>query len=178
MKKQTRKVGVSGGFINQLMGNNTTQPKVGEGATVLHYSDREPYEVVAVSDDGNSCTIRSMSYRYTGKAYGDESYEYISNKDNPTKDLEWNEKRSFWEVVTTSIQIQKSLFKKLWEEHDNNMWNNLPNGLSIDDLYDKVHEDNYYNKMKVIEGVTKKYKNFNKISIIFGVMEKYRDPSF
>ena len=28
-KKQTRKIGVAGGFINQMMGNNSTTPKVG-----------------------------------------------------------------------------------------------------------------------------------------------------
>ena len=38
--KQKRKVGVAGGFINQMMGNNSTTPIVGEGATILHYSDR------------------------------------------------------------------------------------------------------------------------------------------
>ena len=36
VKRQTRKIGVAGGFINQVMGNNTSIPKVGEGATILH----------------------------------------------------------------------------------------------------------------------------------------------
>ena len=34
-KRQYRKVGVAGGFVNQMMGNNATEPKVGEGATEL-----------------------------------------------------------------------------------------------------------------------------------------------
>ena len=37
VKKQSRKVGVAGGLINQIMGNNSTDPKVGEGATILKY---------------------------------------------------------------------------------------------------------------------------------------------
>ena len=90
MKKQSRKVGVAGGFINQMMGNNSTTPKVGEGATILMYSDRESY----------------------------------------------------------------------------------------DHLYENPNADNFYNQKKLINGVTKQYKNFNKVSIIFGVMEQYRDPHF
>ena len=49
---------------------------------------------------------------------------------------------------------------------------------SYDHLYEDPNADNFYNQMKLIKGVTKKYKNFNKISIIFGVMEEYRDPHF
>lgn len=39
-KVQKRKVGVLGGFINQMMGNNSTEPKVGEPCTILSYSDQ------------------------------------------------------------------------------------------------------------------------------------------
>jgi len=56
---QSRQIGVAGNFINQVMGNNCSVPVVGEGATILHYSDREAYEVIAVSDCGTKCTIRS-----------------------------------------------------------------------------------------------------------------------
>ena len=33
-------------------------------------------------------------------------------------------------------------------------------------------------KLKLVDGVTKMYRNFSKVSIIFGVMNEYRDPSF
>ena len=34
------------------------------------------------------------------------------------------------------------------------------------------------NSFKIIEGVTKQYKNFRKVSVIFGVCQEYQDPSF
>jgi len=33
-------------------------------------------------------------------------------------------------------------------------------------------------KYKLVDGLTKRYKNFSGISIIFGIAEQYRDPSF
>ena len=126
VKRQSRPVGVSGGFINQMMGNNSTEPKVGEGATVLSYSDRHAYEVIEVSDCGNSCVIREMDTHFIGQSYGDERYNYSSNEENPTMTLEWNQKRGQWEQVWTSIKIIKSLAKKLDKEYGWGWHNHLP----------------------------------------------------
>ena len=51
----------------------------------------------------------------------------------------------------------------------------IKNKDSFNSIYKK---DNYYNQIMIIDGVTKKYKNFSKVSIIFGTMQQYRDPSF
>jgi hypothetical protein len=176
--KQSRKVGVAGGFINQMMGNNSTVPVVGEGATILHYSDRSAYEVISVSNDSRKCTIRKMATKFIGEGYGDERYEYSSDLEGSTVDLEWNEKKGSWGKVYFTTEIIKSLFKKLDAEYGYKLWDNLPNGLSSDDLYEKRYDDDYYNKMKLIPNVTKEYKNFEKVSVIFGVCEEYCDPSF
>ena len=179
-KTQTRKIGVAGGFINQMMGNNSTTPKVGEGATVLMYSDREAYEVLEVSEDGNSCVIRQMATKHIGKSYGDERYEYSSDNEAPKRTLEWNDKKKCWGFVTYEVRIIKSLVNKYSKEYGYG-WRDIflsDNNMVIDDLYEKVYEDNYYNKMKLIKGITKEYKNFNKVSIIFGMMEEYQDPHF
>lgn len=177
MKRQSRKVGVAGGFFNQLMGNNSSEPKVGEGATILMYSDRYPYEVISVSEDGSSCVIRSMDTKYVGSGYGDESYEYFSNKDNPTKTLEWDDKKSCWGEVTYRVELIRALSDRLWKEHGFDMWKNLPNGLTRKDIVDG-EENGAYTQYKLIKGVTKEYRNFHKISILFGSMDKYVDPSF
>jgi len=79
--KQKRKVGVAGSFINQLMGNNSTLPKVGEGATIMYYSDREAYQVTWVSDCGTKCKINPAIMKYVGSGYGDERYEYQGYQD-------------------------------------------------------------------------------------------------
>lgn len=181
MKRQTRKVGVAGGFINQMMGNNATEPKVGEGATLLSYSDRHAYEVVDVSKDGNRCTIRQMDTKWCGESYGDEKYEYKSNPENHTIDLEWSEKKGCWGSVTYSVEIIKALATKYIKQYGWGWMDVLlkDNGIeSYQHLYENPNADNYYNQMMLIDGLTKRYKNFNKVSVIFGVMQEYQDPHF
>lgn len=173
-KKQSRKIGVAGGFINQMMGNNQSIPVVGEGATILHYSDRSAYEVIQVSQNGDSCVIRSMDTTWCGSGYGDEQYTYQSNPKNGIKNIEWNAKKQQWQSFGYSVQLIKSLREKLLKQHGWNFWDNLPNGLKFEDLY----IDDEFDAMKLIDGVTKLYKNTSPVSIIFGMMDEYRDPSF
>ena len=175
MKRQSRKVGVAGGFINQMMGNNSSIPKVGEGATILMYSDREAYEVVSVSEDGSSCSIRKMNCTFVGSGYGDERYTYSSDETNYGMDLEWNSKKSKWGQVSNTVQIQKSLVNKLIKEFGFGWGEHLP--VPYDTLVEG-EENGIYTKLKLVKGITKEYKNFNPVSIIFGIMEQYRDPSF
>jgi hypothetical protein len=179
IKKQTRKVGVSGGFINQMMGNNSTTPVVGKGATILSYSDRHAYEVIEVSNDGNSCVIREMDATFVGSGYGDERYTYKSNPENHTKNLEWNSKKQKWGEVYFTTEIIKSLAKAYDKKYGWGWYDILmeEKGLTYDDIVDG-ERDGCDTKLQVIDGLTKQYKNFNPISIIFGVMEKYQDPSF
>ena len=179
MKKQTRKIGVSGGFINQMMGNNKTEPVVGEGATILHYSDRSAYEVIEVSEDGNSCVIRKMDTTFVGSGYGDERYTYQSNPENHTQTLEWNAKKSKWCSVYHHTQIIKSLAKKYDVKYGWGWMDILlsEHGLEYQDIIDSDY-DGAYTKFKIIDGLTKQYKVLDPISIIFGEMEEYRDPHF
>ena len=180
-KRQTRKVGVAGGFFNQMMGNNNTIPKVGEGATELMYSDRYPYEVIEVSKDGMQCVIRQMDTTYVGSGYGDEQYTYQSNLENGTRTLEWSNKKQCWGSVGYSVQIIKALANKYYKKYGYGSTEILlkEHGIeSYQHLYENPNADNYYNQMMIIDGVTKKYKNFTEISIIFGTMDKYRDPHF
>ena len=177
MKKQTRKVGVAGGFYNQIMGNNKTEPIVGEGATRLWYSDREPFEVTWVSECGNKCEIRPMDTEWCGIAYGDEQYKYSSNPDKHIVSLEWCTKRNAWGIVTYKVQIIKALADRLYKEYGWGWTDFLPEGYTFDDLIDG-EKNGIDTKLKLITGVTKRYKEFHKISIIFGEMSKYRDPHF
>lgn len=181
MKKQSRKVGVAGSFQNQMMGNNASEPKVGEGATILSYSDREPYEVIEVAEDGMSCVIRNMSAKHIGQCYGDERYELTSNPEGYTQTLEWNEKKGCWGSVSYSVEIIKSLVNKYCKEYSYGWTEYLLKDFGIadyQDLYEDPKADNYYNQKMLIKGLTKRYKNFSKVSIIFGSADKYRDPHF
>ncbi len=177
MKTQTRKVGVAGGFINQMMGNNSTNPEVGKGATILMYSDRHAYEVTEVSEDGNKCKIRAMECKFIGSGYGDERYSYKSNLESQESNLEWNDKKGCWGYTCTKVQIIKALVNKLFKEYGYGWAKHLPNGVKYDDLV--VGEfAGVSTELKLVKGITKEYKLFDKVSIIFGVMEQYRDPSF
>lgn len=176
MKTQTRKVGVAGGFYNQLMGNNASEPKVGQGATILHYSDRSAYEVIEVATDGNSCIIRAMDCKYTGIGYGDEQYEYFSNPKNHTMKMVYSFAKHCWGEETKRVQFVKSLVNKLYNAHGFNWGEHLPNGLTWEDCVENL--DGIDTTYKLIKGVTKEYTYFHKTSIIFGVMNEYRDPSF
>ena len=164
-----------------MMGNNSTAPKVGEGATELMYSDRHANEVTWVSDGGLSCKIRPMNCKFVGSGYGDEKYTYSSDLDGHETTLEWNEKKCCWGEVSYSVEIIKALGNKYYKKYGYGWTDVLLKECDIesyDHLYEDPNADNFYNQMKLIKGVTKKYKNFNKISIIFGVMEEYRDPHF
>jgi hypothetical protein len=176
---QTRKVGTAGSLQNQLQGNNSTIPKVGEGATMLYYSDREAYEVISVSEDNTKCTIRELDSKKIGEGYGDERYSYSSNTKNQTMDLEYNFKRKSWCSVTYSIEVIKSLQNKLEKKYGWENWTNyLPNGINFKSLINKEQEYDRNRWLHLVDGVTKEYKNYNNISIIFGFAEKYRDPHF
>ena len=183
MKRQRRKVGVAGSFQNQIMGNNATEPKVGEGATILHYSDRSAFEVVEVSDNGNTCVIRPMDCKFIGCGYGDERYEYNSNPDAYTVTLKWHKGK--WCKVQKTIEPIKADFRRWLKENEWDWYKGLEaqHGLTIEDItYDENDpEYNHYSafyQYKLVDGVTKEYTNYSPVSIIFGVMEKYRDPSF
>jgi len=175
VRRQTRKVGVAGGFINQMMGNNITLPEVGKGATILMYSDRHPYEVIETNEDASSCVIREMDYKFIGSGYGDERYEYFSNPEGSTMTIEWNEKKQAWGQVTYNVEIIKALAKKLQKEYGWGWSDYLP--VPYKTLIDG-EPMGVNTRLKLVEGVTKEYRNFYPVSIIFGFADKYRDPSF
>jgi len=175
-KRQTRKVGVAGGFINQMYGNNATTPEVGNGATILGYSDRHPYEVLEVSEDGNKAVIRALDAKLIGEYFTDsQKYNFKSNPNNTKINIEWNDKKQCWGIVGYEVRVIKSLQNKLYKEYYFDWYKHLPNNVKFEDLY--IDFDNS-DDMKIIKGITKEYKVFSKISIIFGTAEKYDDPHF
>ncbi len=176
MKRQTRKVGVAGGFFNQLMGNNSTEPVVGKGCTILMYSDRDPYQVIDVSEDGNKCTIQAMNYKFVGSGYGDERYELSDNPNGYTRNIEWNDKKKTWGSVGYEVRVIKARVNEYFKKYGYG-WGEVfmkDYNLTNEELYKEPGS----RECTLIKGVTKKYKTFSPISIIFGEASKYRDPHF
>jgi hypothetical protein len=91
--------------------------------------------------------------------------------------MEWSNKKQCWGEITHTIEIIKSLANKYQKQYGWGWCDILleENGMTYDDIVDPCVENTRY---KLIDGLTKQYKNFHKTSIIFGVMEQYRDPSF
>jgi len=78
-----------GSVDNRLLENSrSADPEVGMGVTECLWSDREPYEVIAVQDERH-VTIRRLGYKIVkGSSYdGSAEYEYFSNPDGAVKKL-------------------------------------------------------------------------------------------
>jgi hypothetical protein len=176
--KQTRKVGVAGGFFNQMMGNNETIPKVGEGATELMYSDRHAWEVIKTNEDGSECTIqRYKSKRIDNLGMSDsQSYEYTELSEEK-RNLVWRKKKGgCWCEHSKEVRLIPS-FKKHLEANSTKFWF----GDMVEEVYGKEMKEALYDsegRMVVLENVSKQYDNYHPISIIFGVKREYYDFSF
>ena len=154
--KQSLNLKSSGSLVNFLMGNNNTIPKVGEGATVLLYSDRHAYEVIEFNEKEKSCVIqRYQPERIDTQDFQTESQEYKYEKLVDYKEkLVW--RYNSWRKVVEEIVFVKGF--------DRDSYNGNRN-----DLYD----ENYH--LKLIDGITEIKTNYYKINIIFGVKQEYYD---
>tara|TARA_R110001592_G_scaffold337415_1_gene624007 strand:+ start:355 stop:912 length:558 start_codon:yes stop_codon:yes gene_type:complete len=181
--KQTRKVGVAGGFINQMMGNNQTYPIVGKGATELMYSDRHAWEVISVSDDHSRCTIQAYDPERIDNLGMSDSQSYKYEKLTEEKrNLVWRKKQGgTWCSHGKEIRIIPKIRKQL-EQH--NYWSydamiEVYGKKIADHVFRKDDPDGtYYKGLRLVDGITKEYDNYHPISIIFGIKEKYYDFSF
>ena len=79
--------------------------KVGTGVTEYYYSDREPYEVIEVSDQKHF-TMRKMDHRHVGDCFMDNNWELVSNEENPCYDVVKRGKNWYFVSTITADQIQ------------------------------------------------------------------------
>lgn len=78
-----------GSFQNRLMENSKMpKPEVGMGVTECQWSDRSPWEIIAVKDERH-ITVRALDWKRTdNNGMSDcQDYEYFSNPNNPTANL-------------------------------------------------------------------------------------------
>ena len=185
--KQSRKVGVAGGFYNQLMGNNATAPVVGKGMTELMYSDRHAWEVLEVSDDGLSCIVDQYKPKRADKNGMSECQDYIYDElyGRPKK-LTWrNKKGGCWCWETKEIRVIPKIQKMLDEKSDAYFTGDQIKEVFGEKTYNEIYrinepdgEGTYEKGLKHVEGITKEYTNYDKVSVIFGVKREYYDFSF
>lgn len=168
--KQTAKI--QGSIHNSMMANNASLPEVGKGATQLHWSDRDPYEVLEVSKDGKSCTIQALKVNWEG-------CEPYSGYANITDEL-------------TSVPIKLVYKWKAWRVAREvfvytDKWLARSGGFGASYLSDEQNKLVYGEQgteewtgmpIRVVEGITYKKMEYNVIKILFGSKSHYRDPHF
>lgn len=127
--------------------------KVGTGMTVYLYSDRHAYEVIAVKDQKH-VTVRLYDHKAVGEPMSN-TWELISNPDNPTMDMVRRGK--YWYRVNT---ITKEEYEKNKENFDFRIW-----------MCQNAFDPNVISK----KGKQTKYHRMN---VSFGTASYYYDYSF
>ena len=171
VKQQTQKLFVAGSFCNQLMGNNRTEPVVGQGATRMWYTDRSCYEVISVSEDGNTAVLEELDpVADKTKENGMGHQNWILNPTGRFVTVEWRKTR--WCIVGTEV-----VFTKKFKDEAKAKGYNYPGDYleSKPEMFAQVFQDA---EIKVVPGVTREKKTYSKVSIIFGRKDYYYDWSF
>lgn len=79
---------MQGSLINRLYeGPQKHKPEIGMHCTVMHYSDRSPAEVIAISPSGKTLQVRELSAKRTDKNGMSEcqSYEYATDPEGTVR---------------------------------------------------------------------------------------------
>lgn len=143
-------------LVNHLMSGAKGEPKVGEGATILQWTDREAYEVLEVSDNGKRAIIQKYSRkRIDNNGMGEcQTYEY--------KELEGGKLELIYKWGAWRIKIKMVDFVKGYE-------------YKSEDAKELFDENNL---LKVVEGKTKLTASYNKVNIVWGFKDEYFDYGF
>lgn len=125
--------------------------EVGTGVTEYSYSDRHPYEVVAVKDQKH-VSIRALDHEAAGEAYSN-TWKLKSNEANPVIDLV--KRGDYWyRAKTATIDHVNS------EDIDVRLWVAL-NGFDVEKIRAKGKQTKY-----------------SKMNISFGIADYYYDYEF
>lgn len=174
--RQKAKVGVAGSFFNQLMSNNSSLPKVGKGATQMHYTDRTCFEVVEVSADKKTARLEYLDAEWDKTLGGGQGHQnWVLVPTGRFVTVTW--RQGAWRTVGTEIVFTDEFLKDCESKGINfiGMWMRKNNP----DLADKIWgTEGRPRPQNVVEGYTKAKKTYNKINILFGVKEYYYDWSF
>lgn len=143
-----------GNLTNRLEENKMfcEEITVGTGMTEYLYSDRRPYEVVEVKDQKH-VKVRRLDHKHIGNVPMDNSWELISNEENPVYEMTKRGNFWYWTVRITSDILEDLTFEKqLFLAH---------NDVDIDKLREKG-----------------KVTKYHKANVSFGHADYYYDYEF
>ena len=167
MRGKVEKMKWYGSLQNRLEENRqiVNEIKVGDGVTEYYYSDREPWEVIAVKDQKH-ITIRMLDTKRIDNNGGFsecQEYEYISNPENYSRNIV---KRGKYWYSTTTCTLEE--FNEIQESAKKETLTNAE--------IDLIVWAAQFDKEKLEKNG--KQTRYYKLDISIGKAEKYYDPSF
>ena len=167
MKTQKHQIGQAGSFQNQLMSNNSSEPRVGEWVTFLHYTDREVGKVISVDADGKGCMIEKYHAKAKTNAggMGHQNWEF-----EPTGSIgHYRWRHGKWRIKYTQIEFSKE-FEAMAETY-----------YMYQSLTLEQRKEIYQGQplpQKVVAGITKEVTRYSPVRILFNQCNYYYDWSF
>ena len=79
--------------------------EVGTGMTEYSWSDRHAYEVVGVKDQKH-VTVRQLDHKHVGECSMDNSWELVSNENNPIREMEKRGDVWYWTTTLKAEDIE------------------------------------------------------------------------
>lgn len=170
-----------GSFINHLMSNNSSEPEVGQFATILHFTDRKVVKVVEVSKDKTKVKIEYLLTEAdkSGLKQGESlQHGHQSWKHTPTGQFANlvfrklpNSENGKWYKQGTYIDYDPNFVKSMQHQQGSEYFTLSPE-LKAELFGNEVRLS------KVVEGKTILKKSLSPIKIIFGVNDYYYDWEF
>ena len=171
---QTAKIGAAGSFINQMMGNNSSLPVVGKGATQLHYTDRTAFDVVEVSEDGKTAKLEYLNAAWDRTKEGGQGHQnWLLTPTGRFVTVTW--RNGAWRKVGCEIVFTEAFQKQCSDAGINYIGMHLRK--NNPELADMIYGGRPM-PQNVVEGYTKEKKCYDKINILFGEKEYYYDWEF
>lgn len=133
--------------------------EVGTGVTEYGWSDRHPYEVVEVADQKH-VKVRALDHKHIGNGEMDNSWELISNENNPVRMLTKRGNYWYWTTVVTDAILAN---------------------LESEDAHERI-QTQLFMAHNNIDAETlrakKKVTRYNRANISFGIADYYYDYEF
>lgn len=151
-----------GSLNNMILDNGAkrkdNKPVVGDGATILYWTDRHAYDVTWVSKDGKKCRLESEKHG--------------------TLELEFRYGR--WKEFTTEVDFTKEMHAKYSQVRETSglrrneeIWQSIIGKETFEDIY-----QDHFLPIKVVKGITYEKKIYSNINVAFGFKDEYYDLEF